>query len=277
MGLKRIINSFFSKPTNFYKNFSYRTSITPSNEEIIFVIGAPRSGTTLIQSILCAHTKITGFSEETGFFMLTDFCKITFDGVNNSEYQKIVEESNDFVEVFSEVAQLQLSKNPGAIFFLEKTPQHVLQLGRLLRWVPKSKFINVYRDVRDSSISAMNFSGIEQGRDINKYLKYWNKCINARLSQKSGRILDVYYESFVSDSLVELEKIMSFIGLEYEASQLDSLNYSKNKRAGTPGFEKLNTKVNTDSIGKWKSILNKNQIKKIENKSGKLLKKIGYM
>ncbi|MDY6927559.1 MAG: sulfotransferase [Pseudomonadota bacterium] len=277
MGLKRVVDSFLTKPTNLSKNITYRWDIKPSSEKIIFVIGAPRSGTTLIQSVLGAHTKITGFSEETGFFMLSDFCKMSFDGVTNSEYKRIISSSSDLVEVFTKIAKLQVLKDETANYFLEKTPQHVLQLKRLLKWFPNAKFINIYRDVRDSSISAMKFSGIEQGRKIENFLRYWNKCVEARIAFESEKIIDVYYEDFVTNPVIELKKIMEFIGIEFEPHQLDTISYSKNKRAGSLGFENLNKSINSSSVGRWKNKLTKNQIELIEKRSGALLKKIGYL
>ncbi|MBR9911300.1 MAG: sulfotransferase, partial [Gammaproteobacteria bacterium] len=114
----------------------------------IFIVGAPRSGTTLLQSILLVHEKIVGFDEETGFFMYRDLFSREFEGIKNDQYEKICLESSDIVSLYDGVAKLRIETIGRDGFFLEKTPQHVLKIDFLLKNFPNAKFLNLFRDIR---------------------------------------------------------------------------------------------------------------------------------
>jgi hypothetical protein len=277
LGIKKVLNSYLSNPLDIYKNIKYRLFVKPCKGEIVFVVGAPRSGTTLIQSVISAHAKITSFDEETGFFMYRDIFSHSFEGISKSAYENICESNLDIASTFKAVADECLKLKPGAEIFLEKTPQHVLCLNRLIRWFPEAKFINVNRDIRDSAVSASKFSGIEQGGDTIKFVNYWNRCISARLNVASENIIDVNYEDFVNNPESETLRIMSFIGVEYDSKQILPKYFSKNKRAGKDGFVKLAEAINGSSVGRWKIDLEIDEVKKIEATARKNMMMLGYL
>ncbi|MEP4891146.1 MAG: sulfotransferase [Aliiglaciecola sp.] len=277
MSLKQLAFSYLKNPHSIIKNIRYRMFNTPSHEKHIFVIGAPRSGTTLIQSILSSNELITSFDEETGFFMYRDLFSKKYEDIDDEVMKNIISNSKDMVSLFDLLSNQKRKQHTKSQYFLEKTPQHVLYLPKLVELFPNSKFINVYRDVRDSSISASKFKGIEQGKDIKKFVLYWRKCINARSSVVSNAIIDVKYEDFVQNPENTLKEIMVFLDIEYDSRQLDPTLFSKNSRAGTEGFKKLSSKIDNKSVGKWKSELSDDDLHLINRYANKQLKRLGYL
>ena len=270
------VKSYSSNPLAIFKNVMYRSCLTPSKAKHIFVVGAPRSGTTLLQSVLSAHDYISGFDEETGFFMYRDLFKNRFSQITDERYNEIISSSRDIVSLFDLVSEEHLKTVSRAFLFIEKTPQHVLYLHKLVELYPNSLFINMFRDVRDATVSAMAFKEIEQGDSLKRYVSYWKRCVNARLSVNSDKVMNLRYENFVTNPEDELQKVMDFIGIEYSVGQLDPNNYSKNARAGSSGFEKLMKPICSESVGRWRRELARKDADLIGRLAKRELIEIGY-
>ena len=277
MSLKNVLASYLKRPCHLYPNVRLRLLSSVSDREHIFIVGAPRSGTTLLQSILSVSDQIASFDDETGFFMYRDVFSRSFEGVPEEAYKRICKENNDIVQIFDGLAQSCLDINPGTVLFLEKTPQHVLFLGYLVKHFPESKFVNVFRDVRDAAVSARRFSEISQGQKLTAYLNYWNKCINARLEVSSPNIIDIRYESLVSNPEFYIQKLSEFLNIEYSPRLIDPTFFSKNHRAGSSGFAKLAKPIDNKSVGVWQKELSNNELAILYKISGKQLRKIGYL
>lgn len=270
-----VLKSYLSNPGYIIKNYNYRKDPTPSKGEYIFVIGAPRSGTTLLQSVLSANEKITSFDEETGFFMYRDLFKNRFQEIKDDVYDNFISKSDDIVSLFDCVANYKTAEIDS--IFLEKTPQHVFLLNKLVKWFPNSKFIHIHRDIRDSIISAKNFSGIAQGSTANGFLNYWNKSIDARYLANSRNVYDVAYENLVNNPNSEVFKIMNFLNIDYNVNQIDPNYFSKNSRAGSEGFNKLVKPIDNKSVGVWRTSLSKDEVRRIEGMCEHNLKRLGYI
>ncbi len=120
MGIKQVLASYLSNLLYLHKNIQYRFRVKPCNKKIIFVVGAPRSGITLIQSIILANSRIAGFDEKTDFFMQRELFSRVFEGISESEYAEICNSNSDIVSVFCGLADKCLKLTAGAEYFLEK-------------------------------------------------------------------------------------------------------------------------------------------------------------
>jgi LPS sulfotransferase NodH len=277
MGLKQVINSYITHPKDIYRNFYFRIGPVPSSKKHIFILGAPRSGTTLLQSILSVHSEVSSFDNETGFFMYRDIFSHQFEGIPTASFQDLSNSSQDIVGLFDAVAQEHLANNKPATIFLEKTPQHVIQLANLVKWFPRSRFINIYRDCRDSAVSALKFStSIEQGKNMASYLRYWNKCIKSRLLVDSSQIFDLKYEDLVKNPHSSVQGICNHLCLEFDEKLIQPEYFSRNKRAGKKGFEKLSSAIDDKSVGQWKSFFSKDDISALSKQTECHLKILGY-
>lgn len=245
--------------------------------KFIFVGGSPRSGTTLVQKVLIIHSKIAGTGE---FEYLEQMMKLyatmnesIISNNNNKNFydqSKLKEYWKGFLEnLFSNI----YNKKKDAIYFSEKSPNNIYVAKTSLDLIPDSKFIFVYRDGRDV---------VNSFKQVNIRYKRENKKSPMRLitlvksmgwvngfniyddlkndPQYENRIYGIKYEELVNQPLAELEKLMTFIGLDLEKEQLDPsvFDFDSNiKNIDNTWYdEKMhNQKINSNNIGKWKNEL----------------------
>ena len=246
-----VIKSFLTNPMKIPANIFWRIPRTISDKRHIFVVGAPRSGTTLLQSIISVHPNVKSLDEETGFFMLRDIFKLRLDGVDSEMVAQAQQASDDIVDYYDAVAFI-VTKNDPAVRFLEKTPQHVLRLGFITKFFPNAQVIHIVRDGRDCYCSAKGHKGVVQGKDVKSYAKYWEKCIRSRLLCDSSQIFDVKYEDLTSDPETVMRQVMHFLGETFIMDQIDPAKYSRNKMSTKKEFTKLNSKISIASQNRWK-------------------------
>lgn len=274
---KRLIKFVF-EPSTLIRNITFRNSHTISDRNHIFVVGAPRSGTTLVKQILSTHPRLRGPGYETAIFMFKDIFNFKFSGFKREEISALIQKSNDIVDFFDQFAEANLEKLGGERF-VEKTPPHVLQLKFLIKHFPKAQFINIFRDGRDCYCSAQKHPNIVQGRSVENYATYWKKCIKSRLTKASNpQIFDIKYEELVANPGQIVPEIMNFLGEEFDPKQINPEYYSKNVAVNThkSHFNKLSKPINGSSQGRWKSEMQANEIHRFHQIAGDELRLLRY-
>ncbi|NJL81783.1 MAG: sulfotransferase [Chloroflexaceae bacterium] len=250
---------------------------TLSEQPHIFVVGAPRSGTTLVKLILNVHPNLSGPGYETGFFMFKHLSNLLL-GKNDPSRQKLQTNTPDIVQAFDRFSQQRL-KETGGQRFIEKTPPHVLRLPFLLKHFPKAQFINVFRDGRDCYCSARHHAYVTQGQSIETYARYWRRCLRSRFRQgEHPRILDVKYEDLVTNAESAVRGIMAFLAEEFEERQLDPRCYSQNTitRSKRQEFSKLSQPISPSSMNRWQKEMTAAEIERFEKIAGQELRRLGY-
>lgn len=267
-----ILLAHLKTPRYWFKNIIWRFPKTVSNIDVIFVLGTPRSGTTLLQKILESHSKLFSIQGETAIFSYQNFWdkrRKHFD-LDDLTKMKLLDNSKDNVDFFENGINILMKKNPGKIF-IEKTPQHIKYLDFLIKHFPNAKFIHIVRDGRDCYCSARKHPWIPQSRNITTFSKYYNKCLSQGIKYISySNVYTIKYENLVKDPKPVLNKLMSFCNLNLEEEQLDSGFRKKDNRAQLEQFKKLNEGINDSSVGRWKEELNNKEINQF-NKYSKIV------
>lgn len=254
-GNKKFVLEYMRNPFLIVKNRIYWSKSKVSKGNFIFVLGAPRSGTTLIQRLISNHPSVLSFDGETSIFSpknvfnyerFRHICEI-------KPFELAIEQSECLVSFFENLHKICLGSG---MYYLEKTPQHIKRLNFLLHHFPNAKFIHVIRDPRDCYCSAVNGDNIPQSKRANSYVNYWKTCVNNRINSKSDRIYDVFYEDFVENPAPMLESIMDFIGLPFDVEQLISSKNEHDIRSREKAFSRLSEKVSNKTVGQWKTMLN---------------------
>lgn len=175
---------------------------------LIFVIGMPRSGTTLTESILStADDCVTG--GEKVFFHIQCSPLITNYEKDNFNIKTFEELGENYLEIID-------IQRKGKKYFVDKLPENYLYYGFIKTALPGAKFIHVYRDPWDNAISlfkqnfakelfyASTFFGIAlEYANYEHIMSVWKACAN-------NDILDLNYQDLVTNTNGEIEKIWKF-------------------------------------------------------------------
>ncbi|MEM1367897.1 MAG: sulfotransferase [Cyanobacteria bacterium P01_H01_bin.15] len=278
MFFNTLINDWqtWANPITLSQNLRWHFPTVISEQPHIFVLGAPRSGTTLVKLIIGVHPRLSGPGYETGIFMQKHWLfQFTRQGALTTQRRS---ESKDIVEFFDQFAQRKLEEEGGERY-IEKTPPHVLRLPFLLKHFPNAQFIHTYRDGRDCYCSARKHQYVKQGRHLQTYAQYWRRCVQTRLNLgEHPRIFDVGYEELVSAPEQVVPTIMNFLGETFTSEQLDASQYSKNRISTSrrPEFAKLSQPISAVSVGRWRKGLSDADSQAFFSIAGSEMQQLGY-
>ena len=209
-----------------YTNFS-------ANKELIFIVGLPRSGTTLAHQILAAHSKVYGADE---MVILDTFLQKNMKENNDINFNSLFENYNKTNEdklkkivenFFSKISYLKTNKN----IILDKNPLNFQWLGFIKILFPSSKIIHCTRNLNDTALSlyknAFEINSIVWSNDENDIAKYISIYIDLMKfwEEKLPKfIYNLNYEKLIEYKEKEIQELLKFCNLDWED---DCLNFSK--------------------------------------------------
>jgi len=97
------------------------------------------------------------------------------------------------------------------------------------------------------------------------FIGYWKRCVDARL--KVGRQLqvhDILYRDLVTQPDKAMRHVMAFVGLDFEARQLNPANADIDGRVARKEFRKLGEPINDSSVDRWRQVLSEPEVARIE-------------
>jgi hypothetical protein len=264
-------------------------------DNLFFIVGCGRSGTTLFRIILDAHPAIF-VPPETFFF--NQIARGEFGAGSLSTDEKVSlllnkwwvkdmkfdkeamtallnNENESWKNIFLAFIA-SLSGDSGATTFGEKTPDHCEHAHTLLEVFPKCKIIFMVRDPR-ASFASFRSSKIGTGQ-ISSFVKTWSLAAIKEQSLRSNpRCMRVQYENLVTNTEHVMQDVCSFLGLTFEVSMM---NYHDRKDPDYSPEQKHHKNtlkpIFTSGLNKWKSALSKNQIALLEHCLGKQMATLGY-
>jgi len=265
-------------------------------EAPIFIVGAPRSGTTLLRNILNRHPRIA-ICGETHFHHYVYARRRAFGDVSDpksrrrvvEEYlslrrlrwvtdraalaERLMREGASYQALFTCLARYH-AESQGKQRWGEKTPQHALFAETLCEWYPNATLIHMIRDPRDVVASLQRMSWAANSVVQNAWT--WRACnLAAQRCSQRPQYLPVRYETLVNQPERELARICARLGEEYVPGMLDPREQAEQPLAVT-GPARARQPITTERLDKWREELTAKEVSQIEWAVGRHMEAFGY-
>ncbi|MEP0174180.1 MAG: sulfotransferase [Paraglaciecola sp.] len=246
--------------------FEHRKGYGLATSVPVFVVGMPRSGTTLVEQILASHSDIFGAGE-------LGIIPSRIQGLNRWErhvgsgrqYPDCVDDLTlDVTQgiakgMLNELQELAADDKPKAKHIVDKLPHNFENIGMIKFFFPQARIISVRRDPRDIALSnyftdyqakhggmgfAYDMTWIgEQLADHNLYMHHWDQVF-------SDEILTVNYEDVVADTEGAARRMLAYIGVPWQS---EVLAFNEHERAvKTASVWQVRQPIYATSTAKWR-------------------------
>jgi len=220
----------------------------------VFVLGMPRSGTSLTEQLLASHSAVAGAGELSyAYDMAHRVRELTGRAFPENMRQLTTEQ-------LGELGNYYLGRHRPATLehrhVIDKTPLNFQYIGLLGLALPEARFIHCHRDPVQNcfSIHRLPFDKKQAyAHDLVSLGQYYNRYWRLMQRWKSlfpGRILDVRYEDTVADVEAQARRMLGFLGLPFEARVLDF--YKTRRLVKTPSASQVRQPVYTDALQAWR-------------------------
>lgn len=219
----------------------------------IFIVGLPRTGTTLTERIVSSHSQVES-AEET--YILQQMIR-RVSGVHSAENMSpaIIEAAANkpirlIAEAYMNAVSYKLSDRP---FFIEKFPENYLYLGFIAKAFPDARIIHLRRNPMDSCFAMYKQSFFKYAytlENLGRYYVAYDRLSRHWQEVLKDRVIEVEYESLVSDQEGQIRNLLEKLGLDFEQACLD---FDQNETpSATASAVQVREKAHTRSVHKWK-------------------------
>jgi tetratricopeptide (TPR) repeat protein len=218
----------------------------------IFVVGLPRTGTTLTERILASHSQVESADE-------TFFLRIAIrrnSGVQSREEMnpRMIEaaagiDARIIANSYLDSVRYRLSGKP---LFVDKYPFNFLYLGFIARAFPAARIIHLRRHPMDACFAMYKqpfFSFAFTFEDLGSYYLAYDKLMQHWRKVLGDRLIEINYEDLVAKQEPETRLLLQKLGLDFEPA---CLNFEKNKAASaTASSVQVREKIHSRSVNRW--------------------------
>jgi tetratricopeptide (TPR) repeat protein len=225
-------------------------------ERPVFIVGLPRSGTSLTEQILASHSRVFGAGELTLARQVFETIPgaiaqggMPFDALESLDQESVVELAHRYLH---ELAAL----NDSADRIVDKMPDNSIYLGLIATIFPRATLIHCRRDLRDVALSCWmtNFMEVRWAcepdhiarriAEHQRLMEHWRRVLPVPM-------LDVEYEDLVADVHKGARALVAFCGLEWDPACLE---FHKSRRpVRTSSVAQVRRPVYTTSVGRWRN------------------------
>ncbi len=256
---------------------------------VSFLLGHPRSGTTLLEQVLAAHDEV-GDADETGCFHDTVWFPLSMEAgreYDNQLYRLLVDlpvdTTHSMRDDYFRHLQFEIGVSGHERIWLDKNPALTLQLLPVLRVFPDAKLIVALRDPRDVCISAYmqrveltNWSAnwLTLESTVEMYVLAMDNWL--RLRDWGGfESIEVRYEDCVDDLSVAGRRVFDFLGIEWRDDLRHTHRHVETKAVFSPTYGDVSKPVYNSSIGRWRNYAN--QLEPFKDRLEPFVKAFGYV
>ncbi len=219
----------------------------------IFIMGLPRSGTTLVDRILSSHSQVASLGEIPDFALA--LMETTPRQGDRDAFVRAAADA-DPVKLAERFLQRLAGYESQSAFLIDKTPVNFLYVGLIARALPNARIVHVRRDPMDVGY-ALYKTLFQTGcpyaydlTDIGHYIGAWSRLMTHWREALPGRFIDVDYETLIDDLDGEARRIVAHCGLPWEAACRDfHLNRSP---SSTASAAQVRRPLYRSSVGLWR-------------------------
>ncbi len=270
----------------------------------MFVLGCPRSGTTVLYHMILSSGGFAGYPFESDTFRilgpkfpglmllrnrkrLLEFWLRSSNGAESGLERGDIESRvygecrniGDFLRIVME----EMCRKQGARRWAEKTPDHVLFIAEIKRLLPDALIVHIIRDGRDAALSLASFGRIQpylwpQGSKLLSFGVYWKWLVqkgHAAGRQIGGDYYELRYEDLMAKPREILASLGDFIGHDLDYDRIAQVRVGSLSRSNS-SFEKSGSEAGFNPVARWKRQFPPQELASFEALVGDCLEATGY-
>ena len=235
---------------NLYKKIRHLKS-SAAHRDLIFIVGMPRSGSSLIEQVLSSHKSVFGGGEIPYIQEIANkiISEKKIDASLMDNYR------NDYLSLISEL-------NDSSSFFTDKELLNFYNIGLILSLFPKARIINCTRDPLDNCWSIyknyfpIKTQFVNDFKDIAKFYKLYLNTMSFWQKEFPKNIFNLKYETLVENPKNQIEKILYFCDLEWDENVMS--HHKSSRIIRTLSFDQANKPISkkvSNTIKNYKSMI----------------------
>lgn len=222
------------------------------SERPLFIVGMLRAGTTLVESILAAHSQVFGAGE------LTDLEKALFAAAEPYP-ESIPMMTAEAAATLRKNYLTRLGRDAGAeiLRVTDKYPSNFFHIGLIALLFPRARIVHCRRDPMDTALSIyfqLFTSGNAYAYDLGEIAAFYRQYDRLMAHWREvlpGRMLEIDYETLTADPEGKSRELIDFAGLDWEEACLDF--HQSRRRIKTASAWQARQPVHTKSVARWKN------------------------
>ncbi len=239
--------------------FAARAGVGAQDSDPIFILGLPRSGSTLLEQILASHSRVEGTQE------LSDIQRIVLDlqgrdpDLDNPRYPGVLAamKPGDFLRLGEKYLHDTRAYRTGKPRFIDKMPNNFRHIGLIHLMLPNARVIDARREPMAccfSNLKQLFANGQEftySIQDIARYYRTYLELMQHWDHVLPGKVLRIWHEDVVDDLEANVRRLLDFCGLEFEPACVEF--YKTERRVQTASSEQVRQPIFREGLDQWKN------------------------
>jgi tetratricopeptide (TPR) repeat protein len=238
--------------------FAARAGFGSRSRAPIFVVGLPRSGSTLVEQILASHPSVEGTMELADIPRLVQDLEGRSDQHTEPRYPALLGElTADDCQRLGEkyLADTRVYRS-GKAFFVDKMPNNFRHLGLIHLMLPQAKIIDARREAMAccfSNFKQLYASGQQFTYSLEDIARYYRAYLDLMAHWEAvlpGKILRVQHEELVGDLEGNVRRILEFCGLDFDPACIEF--HRTERQVHSASSEQVRQKIYRDGLEQWR-------------------------
>ena len=257
--LRRLAAGFAAADPTPWATAPAETPVAGEAQDHVFLLGFPRSGTTLLEQALAGHPRVVALEEAPTLAQAQDRFLTSQAGLEALARLSVADAQTWRAQYWAAVAAHGVAA-PGRLF-LDKAPAGTIWLPLIAKLFPRAKVLFALRDPRDVTLSCLRnafqmnamtyaFTRLEDAADC------YDACMGMAEACRAVlplNLMEVRHEALVADFAGELAAIGGFLGLDVIPAMLDVAATAGRRAVRTPSAGQVRAGLNSKGVGRWRA------------------------